>query len=247
MLPLISIVTVTYNASATIVPTLHSVRSQTFNNFEHLIVDGASTDDTLMLARREGRSDLRIISEPDQGLYDAMNKGLRATRGKYILFLNSGDAFADPDTLQAYADTAALGPDIIYADTLIVDADRNVIGPRHLSAPDILTFESFSHGMLICHQAFMVRKNLAPTYNTAYRYSADYDWTVRCIARATPSQCVNLHRNAIHYLADGLTNNNHTASLAERFKIMCHHYGTIKTVKRHLEFIPRAIKRKLSN
>ena len=163
MNPLISIVTVTYNAAGTIVPTLRSVKEQTFKDFEHLIVDGASTDDTLTLARREGLPDLRIISERDRGLYDAMNKGLHAARGKYILFLNAGDSFADAGVLEAYAKAASPETDIIYADTLLVDADRNVIGPRHLSAPEILTFESFSHGMLVCHQAFMVRRSVAPT------------------------------------------------------------------------------------
>ena len=245
MNPLISIVTVTYNAAGTIVPTLRSVKEQTFKDFEHLIVDGASTDDTLTLARREGLPDLRINSERDRGLYDAMDKGLHAARGKYILFLNAGDSFADAGVLEAYAKAASPETDIIYADTLLVDADRNVIGPRHLSAPEILTFESFSHGMLVCLQAFMVRRSVAPDYDLAYRFSADYDWTVRCLAATSPRRCVNLRMNAIHYLADGLTGHNHKTSLAERFRIMSNHYGLMKTVGRHLEFIPRAIKRKL--
>lgn len=242
--PLISIITITFNAAAELLPTMESVAHQTFKGFEHLIIDGASTDNTLELARKSGTKSLRILSEPDNGLYDAMNKGLRMARGKYVLFLNAGDTFHADDTLALYAAKAAAGPDIIYADTVIVDAQRNIIGPRHLSAPDILTFQSFAKGMLICHQAFMVRKDLAPAYDTSYRLSADYDWTVKCIRKSKPGKCVNLHTVAIDYLSDGMTDHNKMKSLRERFSIMTRHYGVLRTVTNHIGFIGRAIKRK---
>ncbi len=244
--PLISIITVTYNAASTLPPTLISLREQTYQDFEHIIVDGASGDDTLAIARRQGRPGLRIVSEPDRGLYDAMNKGLHLARGKYVLFLNAGDAFAGPDELMAYARAASLepAPDIIYADTDIVDSSRNIVARRHLSVPEQLTFKSFSHGMLVCHQAFMMRRSLAPDFDLHYRFSADYDWTVRCLALTDADACVNLHRTAIHYLNDGLTGKNHFASLRERYRIMARHYGRITALGRHLGFIPRAIARK---
>ncbi len=177
--PLISIVTITYNAAGELAPTMKSVHAQTFSDYEHLIIDGASTDNTLEVARSLGGSSLRILSEPDKGLYDAMNKGLRMARGKYVLFLNAGDAFHSPHILADYGKAAGNNPDIIYADTVIVDAARNVIAPRHLSAPAILSFNSFSKGMLVCHQAFMVRKEIAPNYDLQKRFSVDYDWIVR--------------------------------------------------------------------
>lgn len=244
--PLISIITITFNAESQLPPTMESVAQQTFHDFEHIIVDGASKDSTLEVARRLGTDSLRILSEPDNGLYDAMNKGLRLAKGSYVVFLNAGDAFHSPGVLAAYAEAAKKKPDIIYADTVIVDKDRKVLGPRHLSAPDILSFESFSKGMLVCHQAFMVRRSLAPFYDTAYRFSADYDWTVKCIRKSAPGKCINLHTVAIDYLSDGMTDHNKLPSLRERFDIMCRHYGTGKTVVNHLSFIGRAIKRKLS-
>lgn len=244
--PLISIITITFNAESQLPPTMESVAQQTFHDFEHIIVDGASKDSTLEVARRLGTDSLRILSEPDNGLYDAMNKGLRLAKGSYVLFLNAGDAFHSPTVLADYAEAAKKKPDIIYADTVIVDKDRKVLGPRHLSAPDILSFESFSKGMLVCHQAFMVRRSLAPFYDTAYRFSADYDWTVKCIRKSAPGKCINLHTVAIDYLSDGMTDHNKLPSLRERFDIMCRHYGTGKTVVNHLSFIGRAIKRKLS-
>ena len=244
--PLISIITITYNASKVLEPTMLSIASQTFKDFEHVIVDGASTDDTLAIARRQGTPNLRILSEPDNGLYDAMNKGLEMARGRYVIFLNAGDTFHTPEVLGLYASAASeTDADIIYSETDIVDATRQRIGPRHLSAPEILTFNSFSQGMLICHQAFMVRRSLAPTYNLSYRFSADYEWTLQCILRTTPKRCVNLHTVGIDYLSDGLTDNNHLKSLKERFDIMRRHYGLRTALLRHASFIPRAIGRKL--
>ncbi len=243
-LPLISVITITYNAAATLPITMESVGEQTFKDFEHIVIDGASTDDTLAIARSMGTPSLRIVSERDNGLYDAMNKGIKFSRGRYLLFLNSGDKFHAQDTLQAYADAIEKkNPDIIYGDTDIVDIEGKRLGPRHLSAPAILTVDSFSNGMLICHQAFMVRKVIAPMYDTDYRFSADYDWCIRCIKASRPGDRVNLKRVTIDYLSDGLTDNNKKASLVERFKIMAAHYGAMKAIAAHMSFIPRAIKR----
>lgn len=244
--PMFSIITITYNAAEELPVTLESVASQTYADFEHLLIDGASTDDTLSVARRKGCAGLRIISEPDKGLYDAMNKGLRNAKGRYVIFLNAGDAFASPVTLAQYAEAAKEDdPDIIYGDTVIVDKSRKILRPRHLEVPQRLTFESFSHGMLICHQAFCVKKELAPEYDLNYKFSADYDWTVKCIRRTTPEKCRNLHCVVIHYLDAGMTEKNKRASLLERFDIMKKHYGASTALKRHLEFIPRAIARKI--
>lgn len=244
--PLISIITITFNAGSVIIPTLKSVSEQTCRDFEHIIIDGASTDDTLSLAREFGGRDIRILSEPDNGLYDAMNKGLQLAKGKYVLFLNAGDAFHTPITLEEYHKACLSDPDIIYADTVIVDAERKFIAPRHLSAPEVLTFKSFEKGMLICHQAFMVKRRLAPLYDTEYRFSADFDWCVNCIKKTKPEKCINLHIVAIDYLSDGLSDKNKIASLKERFRIMKKHYGVVSTVTNHFSFITRALKRRMS-
>lgn len=245
--PLISIITITFNAAEQLPPTMKSVAEQKCSDFEHLIIDGASADNTIETARRLGTKSLRILSEPDNGLYDAMNKGLRMARGKYVLFLNAGDAFHSPDTLHMYETAARKNPDIIYADTVIVDESRRMIAPRHLSAPDVLSFRSFASGMLVCHQAFMVRKDIAPMYDTSYRFSADYDWTVRCLSKSRPGRCINLKTVAIDYLCDGLTDKNKLKSLFERFRIMRTHYGLAPTVANHISFVGRAIKRRFAD
>lgn len=244
--PLFSIITITYNAAKELPATLRSVDSQRFDDYEHLIIDGASTDGTIALANKPGNLRRHTYSEPDKGLYDAMNKGLRHARGKYLIFLNAGDAFASEDTLSAYAKGAENDPDIIYSDTLLVNEQRQVIGKRHLNAPNRLTFKSFAKGMLVCHQAFAMRREKAPEYDLNYRYSADYEWCLRCLKTTNADKCYNLHQVGIHYLAGGLTDKNHRASLRERFNIMCKYYGKFPTVMRHLGFILRALLRRVS-
>lgn len=239
--PLISIITITYNAESEIGPTLESLNRQTFRNFEHLVIDGASNDNTLAIVK-EMSPDSIVISEPDKGLYDAMNKGLRAAKGEYVLFLNAGDSLHSPDILRRYAERR--GANIIYGDTIIVDSERNFIKPRHLSAPKKLTFKSFSKGMLICHQAFMVRRSISPEYDLQYRFSADYEWTLKCLRSSDPTHNANIEAIAIDYLSDGLTDKNHKASLKERYKIMCRYYGTLPTILRHIGFAVRNILRK---
>lgn len=243
--PLFSIITITYNAEDCLPATLSSVAQQSFRDFEHLIIDGASSDSTISLAENAGYPEIRILSEPDDGLYYAMNKGLKAAKGKYLLFMNAGDTFHSPDTLALYAAAASDNPDIIYGDTVIVDKDRNFISHRHLSAPDVLTFKSFSKGMLVCHQSFMVKRDIAPLYDTSYRFSADYDWTVKCIAATSPDRCKNLFAIVTDYLADGLTDKNMYKSLRERYRIMAKHYGNVPTFLKHISFTGRMIKRKL--
>lgn len=245
MAPLFSIITITYNAAGELPATLKSVDSQSCIDYEHLIIDGASTDATLVLANEAQSPRRKSVSEPDKGLYDAMNKGLRLARGKYIIFLNAGDAFASADTLALYASAAATDPDIIYGDTRLVDATRRVVGMRHLSVPERLSFDSFRQGMLVCHQAFCVKRSIAPEYDLTYRFSADYEWCLRCLQKTSPDKCINLHTVVIDYLTDGLTDKNHKTSLKERYAIMCRYYGTLPTLLRHAGFALRALWRKL--
>ena len=245
MEPLFSIITVTWNAAAVIAPTLESVQRQTNTDYEMLIIDGASTDDTLNIVRGASISSLRVFSEPDQGLYDAMNKGIKRARGRYIIFLNAGDAFASDTVLARLAQLTSGNPGVIYGQTQLVDQSREVVGERHLTAPKRLTVDSFLRGMVVCHQAFVVRRDLAPEYDLQYRLSADYDWCIR-VLKASPANVYAGRVPIISYLADGMTTRHHRASLLERYRIMCHHYGTMKAILAHLSFIPRFVKRRIA-
>ncbi len=243
MEPLFSIITVTYNAESVLEPTLESVKEQHYNNFEYLIVDGASRDNTLKVAQNADIRQMKIFSEPDKGLYDAMNKGISKATGKYLIFLNAGDTFADSDTLKTVAEHIEPDTDIAYGQTQIVNTERTVIGMRHLTAPEKLTSDSFKHGMLVCHQAFYARRELVPTYDLTYRFSADYDWCIKCLKKSQKNTYVG-DKPIISFLTDGLTDKYHKKSLKERFDIMCKNYGTITAILLHISFIPRYLMRK---
>lgn len=245
--PLLSIITVTYNAAGTLRPTLQSVASQTCTDYEYLIIDGASSDDTLAIARSEATERTLISSQPDRGIYDAMNRGMELANGDYLIFLNAGDTFHNADTLQHIADAIKTNHEagIIYGQTVLVSGtDRHVTGPRHLSAPRELSFESFAHGMLVCHQAMTVNRRIAPPYDLQYRLSADYDWAIRCLQHSACN--VYLDETVIDYLDEGMTTRNHKASLKERYHIMCRYYGTTATIGRHFKFAVRHLLRRLT-
>ena len=168
--PLFSIITITFNAAGTLPATLKSVERQTFTDYEYLIVDGASTDGTVAIARHSAAVS-SVTSEPDKGLYDAMNKGLRKARGCYLVFLNAGDAFHDPDTLQKIADSIEkTDPDIVYGETALVDSERRFISMRRLQAPERLSVKSFRMGMLVWKRswAWMSRRDVREWYGYAF-------------------------------------------------------------------------------
>lgn len=244
MQPLFSIITVTWNAAQVLEPTLRSVASQTFTDYEYIVMDGASTDDTVDLVGRAAIAGTRLYSEPDKGLYDAMNKAIDCASGRYLIFLNAGDAFATAHTLGDIALHAQDNPGVIYGQTQLVNDRRQVVGRRHLTAPRHLTAQSFKHGMLVCHQAFVARRDIVPHYNMTYRYSADYEWCIRVLMQSAANSYVG-DEPIISFLTDGLTDKHHRDSLKERYRIMCHYYGTLPTVLRHLSFIPRYIANKV--
>ena len=246
--PLFAIITVTFRAEDTVGRTLRSVDSQTFTDYEHIVVDGASTDSTLAIIEAEVNPRRRVVSEKDRGIYDAMNKGLAMSRGRYLIFLNAGDKFHSPDTLQIIADAiAAAGePGIVYGQTDIVDNDGRRLGPRHLTAPATLTLASFADGMVVCHQAFVALRSLVGFYNLKYRFSADYDWCIRCLQHSRHN--VGLGDTVIiDYLSEGMTTRNMLPSLRERFRIMCCYYGVLPTLGRHLGFALRWLRRRKNN
>ena len=245
--PLFSIITVCFNPGLTLVPTIKSVDSQTCRLYEHLIVDGASTDGTAEVLKKYPNPSRRIISEPDNGIYDAMNKGLGLARGEYVIFLNAGDAFHSETTLQRIADIAMNCdfPGVIYGQTDLVNGLRQRIGERHLRAPETLTYHSFAQGMLVCHQAFVALRRITAPFDLRYRFSADYDWCIRCLQHSRRNEYIDAV--LIDYLNEGVTTANHRKSLMERFRIMSHYYGFWPTLRRHFGFIPRYLKFKFNN
>jgi len=227
----ISIITVVFNGEKYIGRTIESVVGQTYKELEYIIIDGKSTDRTLEIIGAYKRGIQKVISEPDTGLYDAMNKGLKAASGDYVWFLNSGDQIYSSNTIE----TMVTGvPDIIYGGTMIIDEEENEVGDRRLKPPAQLSWKSFRQGMVVCHQSILVRREMAPLYNLDYRLSADIDWAIRAAKEASEIHNANLVLS--RFMEGGLTDHNIKAGLKERFKIMRHFYGMIPTILRHFVF-----------
>ena len=230
----ITVATVTYNAVGVLQRTLDSVAAQDYAHVEHLIIDGNSHDGTLALFQhyQENNSragvihEVNAISEPDKGIYDAMNKALAMATGDYIVFLNAGDVFHSPDVLTRIAAAAGGMPAVIYGNTDIVDGE----------------------GRFVRHQAFFARCDIARTtpYNLRYRFSADYDWCIRIMRTAARRKLPMKNAGIIvaDYLDGGMTTQNHRRSLMERFRVMAHHYGIITAAAMHLWFVARAVVKK---
>ncbi len=249
----VSIITVTYNASATIQRTLDSLIMQNCRCFEHLIIDGNSTDGTVELIKQYKVSNpdmnIKFLSESDKGLYDAMNKGLKLAKGKFVCFLNAGDKLHEATTITIICNVIEKGiergtvPAVIYGETDIVDNDGKFLSHRRLRAPKTLNWKSFKMGMLVCHQSFYANMDIIGDYDLNYRFSADFDWCVRIMKMAEVKQMPLVNTNEIltDYLSEGMTTQNHKASLKERFAIMSKHYGKFTTICCHAWFFVRAL------
>ena len=244
----ISIITVTYNAASVLKRTLDSVKAQSWQQIEHLIIDGASKDETISMAetyKAQCPYEVVILSEPDKGLYDAMNKGLRLATGDYLVFLNAGDTLHAADTLETIVRSAQPLPGVLYGDTAITDEQGKFLHLRRLRPPKKLTWKSFRQGMLVCHQAFYALTDIAKNlpYDPRYRYSADVDWCIRVMKEAQKRQLPLVNTQAIlaDYQEEGQTTIHHRDSLKERFDVMRRHYGLFSTVMMHLWFVVRQL------
>ena len=228
--PKLSVITIVYNNAADIERTMLSVLNQTYPNIEYIIVDGLSTDGTLEIIKKYSGKISKLISEKDEGIYDAMNKGLAVATGDYVLFMNSGDEFYSGDTV-AKVFAIAEGADIYYGETEMMDASGQSLGQRRHKAPENLTWLSFKYGMSVSHQAIYVKRTLAEPFDRNYHLSADIDWILNAAKKA--KKIVNTHQYVAKYLVGGMSKKRHRQSLRERFDIMKKYYGLVPTLFNH--------------
>lgn len=231
MKPKLSVITIVYNNASAIERTILSVLQQTYSNIEYIVIDGASSDGTFQIIEKYADRLSKFISEPDHGIYDAMNKGMAMATGDYLLFMNSGDEIYDEHTV---TDVFASAPaaDIYYGETEMYDEQWNSLGQRRHQAPESFDWRSFKYGMSISHQAIYVKRALAEPYNLSYKYSSDIDWIIKIAKKS--SNIVNTHRYVAKYLVGGMSKQRHWASLKERFRIFSKYYGLAGNILNHV-------------
>lgn len=229
--PFVSIITVVYNSEQLLENTIKSVTSQTSTDYEYLVIDGNSKDGTLAIIQNY---DLQInywTSEADQGLYDAMNKGLALAKGKYVLFLNSGDLLNSADTTGQLKEKSK-DADIIFGETNLIDSTGKILGTRSQlttrKLPQVLTWKSLMQGMVVSHQSILVKKTIAPRFNVAYRCSADIDWVISTLKQS--KHTINSEIIISSYLIGGFSGANVKLASKERFQIFIKHYGPINSI-----------------
>ncbi|MBR1770281.1 MAG: glycosyltransferase [Bacteroidales bacterium] len=244
--PFISIITVCYNAKDLMEATINSVRKQTYDNYEYIVIDGDSTDGTKELIMQNRDAIDKFVSQKDDGIYDAMNKGLDLAEGDYVWFINAGDRIPHSNTLEKIMTSSYLRQDIYYGKTKIINKDGEVIGDRRLKEPDVLNKNSFLWGMLVCHQAAIVKKSLVKHYDTKYRISADYDWLLSAIEKADPTLLRHSKRTYCHFLEGGISGKRMWKGNRERYRIMIKHYGFFKATRYNILMAFRYIKDRLS-
>lgn len=235
-LPLVSIITVTYQAESLIEATIRSVTQQDYEAIEHVLIDGGSSDNTVAIASACMRERHILISEKDNGLYDAMNKGLRLANGDFVMFLNAGDLLHNNQVISEMIHQGGF-TDCIYGETSIIDATGQHLAGRRLRPPVSLNWKSFRMGMCVSHQSMLMRKSIAVPFDLNYRISADIDWSIRCLKRATSTAyCAIIVSD---FLIGGVSAKNQRQSWIERWKIMRVHYGLWSTMWSHFKIVFR--------
>ncbi len=228
--PALSVITVVYNNVRDIERTMLSVLNQTYQNIEYIIVDGKSNDGTLQVIEKYKTRIAKLISEKDEGIYDAMNKGLTLATGDYVIFMNSGDGFYAQDTVEKVF-ASSPDADIYYGETEMINDEGESLGQRRHKAPAQFNWRSFKYGMSVSHQAIYIRRSLTEPYDPQYQLSADIDWIIRAAKKA--KKIVNVNQYVARYLVGGMSKTKHSQSLQERFNIMKQYYGLIPTVLNH--------------
>lgn len=219
MIPLFSVITVCYNAEQTIKDTITNVLSQTYRNFEYIIIDGKSQDNTLSIINNtiSGNKDIsiKVISEPDKGIYDAMNKGILMASGRYINFMNSGDRFFSFDTLAVIAQNLDKSAIVLFGDSALeLDGHLYRVKCRpfyeHLPLHQSLGFN---------HQCTFVDTEEAKhmLFDLKYKLAADYNMIISLFRKGVKFQ--NLNTIVAVYDLTGVSAQHYKKHIKETFLV----------------------------
>jgi glycosyltransferase involved in cell wall biosynthesis len=239
----LSVISIAYNNLKGLQKTLAVFNGQNLSDqLEIVVVDGGSKDGTKEFLEAQNLTN-NWISEPDKGIYNAMNKGLDMAKGDYVWFLNSGDYVEDYAVIDKLLNFLNKGPDAVYGETMMVDADGKHLGLRSefttRKLPNHLTWTSFRMGMNVGHQSFVIKRSLALPYNEKYRYVADIDWMIRCLKPC--KKVLNLNAVLACFTVDGFSSVQRKASNKERYEVLKEHYGFIPNVLAHIGVVLRKV------
>ena len=211
---IVTIITVCRNHAKELERTIRSVESQTWQEKEYLVIDGASTDDTLDVIKAHEASITRWVSEPDHGIYDAMNKGVRMAQGEWVIFMNAGDTFAGDDTLQKVFSLSTShssllqDADVIYGDVIKGKLVKKAEAPRN------------AHRMFYCHQSAFVRTSCLREFpfDIRHRMSADFKQVKQLFLSGKRFR--QLDFPVANFDTQGVSNRNRSAGLYDNIQVI---------------------------
>jgi len=178
----ISVITISFNSENTISKTFQSVKNQSFNNYEYLLIDGGSKDGTLNIAKEQDHIS-KIVSEPDKGIYDAINKGIKNSSGEIIGFLNSDDMFYDENSLKHIVDAFDDDTDCVFGDLIYTDTDENIKRTWKGSA---FNKGVFKKGWMPAHPTFYCRRSVYEKlglYDDSFKIAGDFELMLRFLEK----------------------------------------------------------------
>lgn len=222
--PKVTIVTITYNLikagrSEFFKQCINSIYTQSYKNIEHIIIDGNSNDGTVEMLKKEAPKST-ILSEPDDGIYDAFNKGIKKANGKYIAFLNADDYYTSEKSIEwSIKYLSATGADFSYSRSYFVDNNDNIIHTSEVKP------ELFYAKMPFCHQTMITKKESllkVGGFDKSFKLSADYDLIVRLILNG--ATCVEIPHIIANFRYGGLSSSNDKLSRDECEKIIKKHF-----------------------
>jgi glycosyltransferase involved in cell wall biosynthesis len=204
----ISIITVVFNGEKFLANCIQSVINQSYTNIEYIVIDGASTDSTTIIIEKYRSKIHHFISEPDKGLYDALNKGLNLATGDVVGILNADDVFADNDVIEKVANTFAQNPDVegVYGDLNYLNADNGKIVRKWISKCS--TYNDLANGWMPAHPTLYLKKNLFNkygNYSLQFGSAADYELMLRFLY-LQQIQTVYLHILMVNMRLGGVSN-----------------------------------------
>jgi len=229
--PLLSIITVCKNDLENLKKTHESIAAQTFSDYEIIVVDGGSNDGTTEWLQSTSRKEMRFISEPDNGLYDAMNKGIAMAKGTYLNFLNAGDIYYDEDVLSAVlTENNKQGFDLLFGDVQIINpgSGENWQQPAQGFSRDLLI--RYGTGA-VCHQAVFVKKHIVPIYNLKYPLKAELNWYFDIIENVSGLTIKYIPKPLIRYATGGKGYVKFYQNLKENTSLIYKRYGLKKMIK----------------
>jgi glycosyltransferase involved in cell wall biosynthesis len=233
----LTIITINYNNNKGLLKTFESIKNQTWLDFEYIVIDGGSTDGGKELIENNAQINY-WVSEKDSGVYNAMNKGIRAATGDYIIFMNSGDFFYDNDVLEKVAKHFDSNISIFYGNAHFLGKEMDKI----IDYPDKLSFSFFTHTSL-CHQATFIKKDLFDKifyYNENYKIVSDWEFFAYsiCIKKATHQ---HLKQIICTYDLNGISSQEKAkvVDTDEREQVMNTHFSMFKDdYENYLCYIP---------